>query len=84
MGFGSEVADGPGADRLVLDRLNGREKLNEGRGRWPVAEVSELIDGERGCIRAGYVDIGEYGKDTALPEDNLRGLENVEPAFELL
>jgi hypothetical protein len=30
------------------------------------------------------LDMGEYGKDTALPEDNLRGLENVEPAFELL
>jgi hypothetical protein len=38
----------PEADKLVLDRLRGREKLKEGRGRWPVFEVSELKDGERG------------------------------------
>ena len=39
-----------GAERLVLDRLNGREKLNDGRGRCPVVtDVSELKDGDRGC-----------------------------------
>lgn len=83
---GSEVIDRADAERLVLDRLRGREKLKDGRGRWPgpVLEVSELSDGERGCGRAGYVDMGEYGNDTALPEDSFRGLEKVEPAFELL
>lgn len=47
-------------------------------------DVSELIEGERGCGLTGKVDIGEYGSDTALPDDNFRGLENVEPALELL
>ena len=76
----------PGADKLVLERLRGREKLNEGRGRWcaPVADVSELSDGDRGCGRGGKFDLGEYGSDTALPEDNFLGLENVEPPVELL
>ena len=77
------MADGPGAERLVLDRLRGREKLNDGRGRYPL-EVSELKEGDRGCGRAGKVDMGEYGSDTALPEDSFRGFEKVEPAFELL
>lgn len=83
---GSEVTDGPEKDRFVLERLRGREKLKDGRGRWPapVLDVSELKDGERGCGRAGKVDMGEYGSDTALPEDSFRGLEKVEPAFELL
>lgn len=43
----SELADGPGAERLVLDRLSGREKLNDGRGKWPF-DVSELNEGDRG------------------------------------
>jgi hypothetical protein len=85
----SETVEVPGADwadKLVLDRLSGREKLKEGRGRWwfPVFEVSELIDGDRGCGLVGYVDMGEYGNDTALPDDILRGLENVDPPLELL
>jgi hypothetical protein len=78
--------EAPGADKLVLERLSGREKLKEGRGSWfaPVPDVSELTDGDRGCGRAGYVDMGEYGNDTALPEDSLRGFENVDPPLELL
>jgi hypothetical protein len=73
-----------GAERLVLDLLKGREKLNDGRGRWPVVfDVSELKDGDRGCER-GLADIGEYGSDMALLDDSLRGFENVDPAFELL
>jgi hypothetical protein len=78
--------EAPGADKVVLERLNGREKLNEGRGRWcaPVAECSELKDGDRGCGRAGKLDMGEYGNDTALPEDSFRGWEKVEPPLELL
>lgn len=84
--MGSGVPDGPGAERLVLDRLRGREKLKDGRARYPtpVFEVSELIDGERGWGRAGWVDMGEYGTETALPDDSFRGLEKVEPALELL
>lgn len=84
--IGSVGVVAPGADKLVLDRLSGREKLKEGRGSWfaPVPDVSELNDGDRGCGRAGNVDMGEYGNDTALPEDSLRVLENVDPALELL
>lgn len=83
---GSEVNEGPETERFVLDRLSGREKLKDGRGKCPrpVLDVSELRDGERGCGRAGKVDMGEYGRDTALPEDSFRGLEKVEPALELL
>ena len=60
----SEPVEAPGADwadKLVLERLRGREKLKEGRGRcwFPVFEVSELIDGDRGCGLLGYVDTGE-------------------------
>jgi hypothetical protein len=72
-----------GADRLVLDLLSGREKLNDGRGRWLEFEASELIDGDRGCERA-IEAIGECGIDIALLEDNLREFEKVEPALELL
>lgn len=84
--IGSVGVEDPGADKVVLDRLSGREKLKEGRGRWfvPVPDVSELKDGDRGCGRAGNVDMGEYGNDTALPSDSLRGLENVDPPLELL
>ena len=82
----SGVTDGSEKDRFVLERLRGREKLKDGRGRWPapVLEVCELKEGERGCGRDGNVDMGEYGSDTLLPEDSFRGLEKVEPAFELL
>lgn len=85
--IGSVGVEAPGADKLVLDRLSGREKLKEGRGRWfaPVPDVSELKDGDLGCCRrAGNVDMGEYGNDTALPEDSFRGWENVDPPLELL
>lgn len=84
--IGSVGVEAPGADKLVLDRLSGREKLKEGRGRWfvPVPDVSELKDGDRGCGRAGKVDMGEYGNDAALPEDSFRGWENVDPPLELL
>lgn len=79
----SDETPGDGADKLVLDRLRGREKLNAGRGRWPVLEASELIDGDRGRDRVNG-DMGECGIDMPLLEDSLRGLENVEPAFELV
>ena len=75
---------GDGAERVVLDLLKGREKLKEGRGRYPPAfEASELSDGERRCDRTNG-DSGECGIDTALPEDNLRVLEKVDPALELV
>lgn len=76
-----------GADRLVLDRLKGREKLKDGRGRCaPVTDVSELNDGDRGCcdLPRARGDMGECGSDMALLEENFRGFENVEPALELL
>jgi hypothetical protein len=60
-GCASEVVVvGMGADRLVLERLRGREKLYDGRARWcpPVLDVSELRDGDRGCERT-TVDMGE-------------------------
>ena len=47
-------------------------------------EVSELMDGDRGCERVTEEDIEEYGSDTALLADIFRGFENVDPAFELL
>jgi hypothetical protein len=30
------------------------------------------------------LDLGEYGRDAALPDDSLRGFEKVEPPVELL
>jgi hypothetical protein len=73
-----------GAERLVLDLLRGREKLYEGRGRWPpLFEVSELREGERRWDRFVEV-IGDCGNDVALQEDSFLGFEKVEPAFELL
>lgn len=83
-GAGSEEVVGAGAERLVLERLSGREKLYEGRGKWlPLFEVSELRDGERGRERATG-DMGEWGIDPALQDDSLRGFENIEPPLELL
>lgn len=79
----SDTPSPMGAERLVLDLLKGREKLNDGRGRWLEFEASELIDGDRGCERA-IEAMGEYGVDIALLEDSLRWFEKVEPALELL
>ena len=84
-GVGGSGAPIWGAERLVLDRLRGREKLKLGRVRWlPLLEVSELRDGERGRDERFIEDMGDWGMDMALPEESLRGLEKVDPAFELL
>lgn len=77
------------AERFVLDRLMGREKLSEGRWRRPpLFEASELWDGDRGRPRgigAAVVDMGECGPDIALLEDSFRGgWEKVDPPLELL
>ena len=74
---------GVGRDRLVLDRLSGREKLNAGFGR-PCATlpISENGDVDLGVGRL-KCDIGEWGIDMPLLEDIFRGLENVEPVLEL-
>lgn len=50
----------------------------------PLLEVSELMDGDRGRDDRFIEDMGDWGIDMALPEESLRGLEKVEPAFELL
>ena len=68
----------------MLDRLKGREKLKEGRGRFPAIDMSDDTEEDRGWERTKGGDIGEWGRDTPLLEDSLRGLEKVEPAFELV
>lgn len=68
---------------LALALLNGREKLNAGRGRRvPPIEISELIDGDLGI----EVDIGEV--DMPLAPESFRGGDrmgtpNEEPSSEL-
>ena len=42
------------------------------------------MDGDRGRDDRFIEDMGDWGIDMALPEESLRGLEKVEPAFELL
>lgn len=71
---------GDGADKLVLDRLSGREKLSDGRDKCAEFDASELIDGERGVDRT----IGDMGMETPLLDDIFRDLEKVEPAVELV
>lgn len=57
---------------LVLWRLIGREKLYEGRGRFPLADISDDTDGDRGIVEPVMGVKGEWVRDRLELGDRLR------------